>query len=181
MPSSQSALSGWQTSLGSTPSPTPSPCTPSTFDSFPETLEPTNVLIELKWVLTGLDSPPGGILPCDLFPTFTLLADGGAYYIDYIDGDWRQSQTMVVHLTPDLGCPLLRPLLLSDAIPWPDGRTHIPGPPIGEAGLFPNQLTIARLAMQLPEPLLHRVQILRRVVRPFAPRPTFALLQAAGL
>ena len=94
-----------------TPSPTPSPCTPSTFDSFPETLEPTDVLIELKWMLTGLGSPPGGILPCDLFPTFTLLADGGAYYIDYIDGDWRQSQTMVVHLTPDEARALVQRVL----------------------------------------------------------------------
>ena len=91
--------------------PTAPPCTPSTIGSFPDTLEPTDVLIELKSVPSGLGSPPEGIPPCDLFPTFTLLADGGAYYIDYIDGDWRQPQTMVAHLTPEEMLALIQRVL----------------------------------------------------------------------
>lgn len=91
-----------------TPWPTVLPCTPSTIESFPETLEPTDVLIELKWVPSGLGSPPEGIPPCDLFPTFTLLADGSAHYIDHIDGDWRQPQTMVAHLTPEEALSLVQ-------------------------------------------------------------------------
>ena len=56
--------------------PTPPPCTPSTLDSFPNTLEPTDVLIEWQeWQLPGPLSPHGDISPCDLFPRFTLLVE----------------------------------------------------------------------------------------------------------
>jgi hypothetical protein len=87
-------------------------CKPSTIDSLPNTLEPTDVLIEWKeWELPGPFSPHGDISPCDLFPRFTLLADGSAYYIDYINGDRKQPQTMVTHLTPDEAKALVQHVL----------------------------------------------------------------------
>jgi hypothetical protein len=87
-------------------------CIPSSFDSLPDTLKPTDVLIEWKtWQLPGPWSPHGDIPSCDLFPSFTLSADGRAYYIDYIDGDRKQPQTMVTHLTPDEAKALVQRVL----------------------------------------------------------------------
>lgn len=48
---------------------------------------------------------------CDLLPTFTLLAGGSVYYIDGIDGDRRQTQTMAAYLTPDEAKALVQRVL----------------------------------------------------------------------
>lgn len=87
--------------------PQPTRCTRSIVDSFPDTLEPTDLLIDLRWEDSKMASLDG-VPPCDSEPRFTLLADGSAYYMEYIDGG---RQTMIAHLTHDEAQALVQRVL----------------------------------------------------------------------
>jgi hypothetical protein len=82
-------------------------CTPSRFDSFPETLDPCSKLIQLQW---------RGWVERELVPEFTLLADGNVYYRRGLsaDGDdeyYLGGETMVAHLKPEEALTLVQSVL----------------------------------------------------------------------
>jgi hypothetical protein len=82
-------------------------CTPSTFDSFPETLDPCSKIIQLQWL---------GWVEREPVPEFTLLADGNVYYRrgQTADGDdeyYLGGETMVAHLKPEEALALVQSVL----------------------------------------------------------------------
>ena len=85
--------------------PAPPRCTPSTFDSLPEKLDPCSRLIQLRWI-AWVETEP--------VPEFTLLADGNVYYRadqTVVDPYYRGGQTMVAHLKPEEALALLQAVL----------------------------------------------------------------------